>query len=106
MKRNKCKTEVKYEDTLRERVLRREAKYKKEAYNEMMSKFKHICLTIIPSLINAVFDPTVRNIMLNITRPDESVLTNNCEENEDGGFEVNSENMMDKAIYLEELFRW
>lgn len=92
-------------EELREEVEARELSYKKTIRSDTISKFKHVCMDILPSLMNAVFDPTVRNITLNIVRPCETVITNNCTESKRGKLTVHSDDMLQKAIYFEELYK-
>ena len=90
---------------LREEVRERELKYKQTLRKDVVGKFSQIFFSVMPALIRAILDPTVRSIDVNIVRPDSRVLSNNCIENKSGKLKVSSDNMMQKAIYFEELYR-
>lgn len=91
------------EQILRDEVKLREAKYKEDIRKEMLSKFKYVCLNVIPALISGIFDPTVRGMYLNIVKPDNYSIHTTTED-----IEVMGElfDYKPKAIYFEELFKW
>lgn len=93
------------EDELKEEIRNREWEYKEQLRAESWNKFKYVCHHIIPSLINAIFDPTVRTVSLNIVRPQAGVITNNPVERKDGKISVRHKDMLQKALYFEELYR-
>lgn len=91
------------EQILRDEVRLREERYKKDIRSEAINKFKYICLSILPALIKSIFDPTVRGIHLNISRPDAFSIHSTTEHAEAmGDFFC----YKTKAVYFEELFRW
>lgn len=93
-------------EELREEVEIRENEYKEATRVETWSKFYSVIGTLLPSLIHAIFDPTVRTINLNIVRPNRDTINNNCKERKSGRLDVSTDDIKDKAIYLEELYRW
>lgn len=92
--------------TTLEDVKKREKQYRYNLQKESIDKAIHICFKIIPALIRAIFDSTVRFVDVNIYRPCEETIFNNVEELKDGSFKVRDTNLSDKAIYFEELLEW
>lgn len=94
------------DEELRKELRDCENEYKEAIRKEMFDKFRHVCKTILPALMKAVFDPTVRSISLDIVRPDSTMIDNNCKMRKSGNLNVSAKNMLNKAAYLEELYNW
>lgn len=92
--------------TTLEDIKKRERQYRRNLQRESIDKAIHICTRIIPALIRAIFDSTVRFVDVDICRPCEEVMINNVEELKDGSFKIHDTNLKDKAVYFEELLKW
>lgn len=87
-------------------VKKREMQYRRGLQRESVDKAIHICTRIIPALIRAIFDSTVRFVDVDICRPCKEMISNNIEELEDGSFKIHDTDLRDKAVYFEELLKW
>lgn len=95
------------EKILKEEVKARNEQYRRKMIRETCKKFRYICFSIIPALIEAIFDPTVRNIDVQIKRPTRVGLERNMDTINDL-IEVCGPKYVikDKADYFEDLYRW
>lgn len=92
---------------IRDEIRQRNKKYRSKMNKEMFEKFKYITFTIIPALIQAIFDPTVRNVNLQIERPSRLCLELNNDVIEDlADMCGKKEIYFEKLKYFEDLYRW
>lgn len=77
---------------MRDRVKVREWYYRDKTHKEVKAKLKYVIFSVIPALIRAAFDPTVRSIDVQICRPPRWVV-------DDKDISVQ------KVMYLEDLYR-
>lgn len=95
------------EKILKEEVRIRNEQYRRKIMREIYEKFRYICFSIMPALIGAIFDTTVRGVDVQIRRPTRIGLERNMD-TINGLIEVCGSKyvMRDKADYFEDLYQW